>query len=114
MGALQAANLAAKFVLELAAIAAFAYWGTTVGHGVVPVIVAVAASFAAIGLWGVFAAPRSAHRLPVAARVPFELGVFALAALALLGAGSPVAAIVFAAAAMLNAALLTAFRQWEH
>ena len=110
---MKAVNLAGKFVLELAAIAAFAYWGATVGHGVVPAIVAVAASGAAIGSWAVFAAPRSRHRLGLAARVPFELGVFGLAALALVDAGSPVAAIVFAVAAIVNAALLTAFTQWE-
>jgi hypothetical protein len=39
--------------------------------------------------------------------------VFALAALALLVAASPLAAIVFASAAIVNAALLSLFGQWE-
>jgi hypothetical protein len=64
----------------------------------------------AIALWAVLAAPRSAHRLPPAARVPFELGVFALAAVALLAADL---AITFAVVAAVSAALLPAFDQLD-
>lgn len=48
----------------------------------------------------------------VARRIPFELAVFALAAVAL-ATVSVVAAVGFAAAVALNAVLLTAFEQWE-
>jgi len=113
VSALRAANLAAKFALELAAIASFAYWGGTVGSGAVSVAVAVAAPLIAILLWGRLAAPRSSRRLPTAARVPFELGVFALAALALSTAASAAAGIAFASAAVVNAVLLSVFGQWE-
>jgi hypothetical protein len=107
------ANLALKFLLELAAFAAFAVWGADVGSGAFAVILAVAVPLVAVLLWGRFAAPRSAHRLPQSARVPFELGVFLLAALALLAAGHAAAAIVFAALVALSASGLTAFDQWE-
>lgn len=107
------ANLALKFLLELAAFAAFAVWGADVGSGASAVALAVAAPLVAVLLWGRFAAPRSAHRLPLHARAPFELGVFALAAVALLTTGHAVAAIVFAALVALNAIGLTAFDQWE-
>jgi hypothetical protein len=107
------ANLALKFLLELAAFAAFAVWGADVGSGASAVILAVAAPLVAVLLWGRFAAPRSARRLPLRSRVPFELGVFLLAALALLAAGHTVAAIVFAALVALNSLGLTAFDQWE-
>lgn len=110
---LQAANLALKFLLELAAFAAFAFWGASVGAGVLPVLLAIAAPAAAIALWAVFAAPKSPRRLPLGARVPFELGIFALAALALLAAGAPLAAAIFAGAATLNAALLALLGQLE-
>jgi hypothetical protein len=106
-------NLALKFLLELAAFAAFAIWGAHVGSGVAAVALAVVAPIVAVLLWGRFAAPRSAHRLPLRARAPFELGVFALAALALLASGHAVAAAVFAALVVLNAVGLTAFDQWE-
>jgi len=62
MQALRTGNLALKFLLELAAFAAFAYWGATVGAGVVSVLVAIAVTGAAIVLWARFAAPRSSRR----------------------------------------------------
>jgi hypothetical protein len=113
VAAVRSVNLLAKFVLELAAVASFAYWGSSVGSGAVSIVVAVAAPLTACLLWGRFAAPRASQRLSMPVRVPFELGVFALAALALIAAGATTAAVVFAAAALVNAALLTALRQWE-
>jgi hypothetical protein len=113
MALLKALNLGAKFLLELAAFAAFAWWGGTVGHGVVSVLCAIAAPLLAAVLWGRWAAPRAKRRLPLARRVPFELAVFALAAAAL-ATVSVVAGVVLAAAVAVNAALLTAFGQWEN
>jgi Protein of unknown function (DUF2568) len=107
------ANLALKFLLELAAFAAFAVWGAHVGSGVFAVVLAVVAPLVAVLLWARFAAPRSAHRLPLPSRIPFELGVFLLAALALLGAGHGAVAAVLGALLALNALGLTAFDQWE-
>jgi Protein of unknown function (DUF2568) len=108
------ANLLLKFLLELAAFAAFAIWGAeaesdtalAIAHAILaPLIVAL--------LWGRFAAPRSRHRLPTATRIPFELTVFALAAVALISVGHTVAAIVFAVVVAINALLMTAWDQWE-
>jgi hypothetical protein len=109
----RAANLFAKFGLELAALASFAYWGSTIASGVAAVGIAVAAPLVVAVLWGWFAAPRAKRRLPMPARVPFELGVFALATIALATAWSTLAAVVFACAVLINAAFLTVFRQWE-
>jgi hypothetical protein len=64
-------------------------------------------------LWGTFAAPKAGRRLPLRLRVPFELGVFAVAALALSGAGLTTAAAAFAVLVFLNAVSLTVFDQWE-
>jgi hypothetical protein len=113
MALVRAANLTAKFLLELAAIAALAYWGTTVGGGAVPVVAAVLAPAVAVVVWGTFAAPRAARRLATPARVPLELAVFGIAVAALATAGSPLAAAVLAGAVLVNAALLTALRQWD-
>jgi hypothetical protein len=110
----KAANLALKFGLELAALAAFAYWGTTVGGAAVSALAAVAAPLAMIVLWGTFAAPNAQHRLSRPIRIPFELAVFALAAGALLATGARVPAAGFAALALLNGALLTRFDQWDN
>jgi hypothetical protein len=111
--ALKAANLALKFALELAALAAFAYWGATVASGALAVILAVVLPTAMAVLWGRFAAPRAARRLPLAPRVVFEMSVFGLAAVALAAAGSPILAAALAVTTVANAALLTAWGQWE-
>jgi hypothetical protein len=110
---MRSANLAVKFLLELAAFAAFAYWGARTGTGVAAVVLAIAAPAAAVMVWGLFAAPRSSRRLPLTARAPLELGVFALAGAALAAAGSAVLAVAFGAVAVLNALLLTVFHQWD-
>jgi Protein of unknown function (DUF2568) len=107
------ANLALKFLLELAAVAALAYWGTTIDGDVVGVLIAIAAPAATIALWGRFAAPRSKHRLPTSSRVPFELTVFALAVLALLDAGQTAPAVILATLAVANIALLALLDQWD-
>ncbi len=106
-------NLALKFLLELAAVVAFAYWGAKTGHGVLAVVLAIVAPMVAIVLWGVFAAPRSGRRLPARARIPFELTVLGLAVAALVAVGSELAALVLAVAVLVNALLMTVFHQWE-
>ena len=110
---LKAVNLALKFALELAAIAAVACLGATVAGGVVSVLLAIVAPAVAVVLWGVVAAPKSKRRLRRDVRLPFELSVFGLAVVALFAAGAPVTALVFAALVVVNAVLITAFRQWE-
>ena len=106
-------NLALKFLLELGALAAFGLWGAAVANGPAAVVLAVALPLGVAGLWGRFAAPRARRRLPLRLRAPFELGVFALAALALRGAGAAAWGAAFVVIAAVNALLLTAFRQWE-
>lgn len=113
MEGLKTANLGLKFLLELAAIAAFAYWGASHSPVVLAVILAIALPALFIAAWGIWAAPRSRRRLPRETRVPFELGCFALAAVALIGGGATVAGIAFAIVAAVNAALLAAFGQLE-
>jgi Protein of unknown function (DUF2568) len=109
----KSANLAVKFLLEIWAVAGFALWGATAASGAAAVVLAIAAPAAMVAVWGLFAAPRSRRRLAAPARIPLELGVFALAAVALVAAGSTAVAIAFGALAAVNAVLLTAFRQWE-
>jgi ABC-type spermidine/putrescine transport system permease subunit II len=58
------ANLAVKFLLELAAFAAFAYWGAETGTGATAVVLAILAPAAAVAIWSVFAAPRSSRWPP--------------------------------------------------
>jgi Protein of unknown function (DUF2568) len=110
---MKTANLALKFLLELGALAAFAYWGAATWAGAAAIAAAVAAPVVMAVVWGVFAAPTARRRLSLAARVPLELTVFGLAVAALAVAGSGTVAAVFGAAVAVNAVLLTVFRQWE-
>ena len=65
-------NLAINFLLELYALALFAYWGTVTHDGVWAVVLGIAAPAAMIGIWGRFAAPRSARRLRTTLRIPLD------------------------------------------
>jgi hypothetical protein len=111
---MRSANLAVKFLLELAAFAAFAYWGAVSWTGPAAIAAAIAAPAAAVGVWGVFAAPRSARRLRLAARAPLELAVFGLAVAALAVTGRLVLAVILGVVAAVNAVLLSLFGQWEN
>ncbi|GAA5229508.1 hypothetical protein GCM10025779_03210 [Arthrobacter cryoconiti] len=81
------------FVLEIAMLAGLLYWGfgqhypwnLVFGIGI-PAVVVV--------LWGIFMAPRSERRLPEAVVSVLSLGMFLLAGLALLVAGTTVYGIV--------------------
>lgn len=107
------ANLALNFLLELAVFAGLAYWGARVGHGAGAVVLGIAAPGRGDPALG---SPRRAkvRTSPAAsARVVFELGVFAFAAVALLAADATVAALVFAGLAAVNAVLLATFDQLD-
>lgn len=97
----------------MAAFAALAVWGATVGDGAIQVLVAVAAPLTAILLWGALAAPKAKNRLSTGPRVAFELMVFGLAVAALAAAGDGGAAIALAVAVAVNFLLLARLRQLE-
>jgi hypothetical protein len=113
MAGLKAANLGLKFLLELLAIAAFAYRRASHSPVILAVILSIAIAAAFVAAWGIWAAPRSRRRLRRQTLVPFELGCFGLAAVALIAAGATVAGIAYAVVAAVNAALLAAFGQLE-
>jgi hypothetical protein len=109
-----AANLALKFLLELGALAAFAYWGSRTGPTAVNVLLGIGAPLAMALVWGRWAAPKASHRLAGRGRIALELSVFALAALALVAAGAPVVAAIYAALVVINAVLMSVLDQWEN
>jgi hypothetical protein len=107
MGAFTSANLALRFALELAALAALAVWGahatsSTAGN----VVLAIAAPAVTIAIWGVWSAPRSARRLRGRALVALELVLLAVSAVALLAAGDVLLACVLAVLAIANGVAL--------
>lgn len=104
---MRSANVALKFLLELAALGAFCAWGAK--HGTSPLgkaILAVMLPLAVAVLWGRFAAPKSPHRLRGLAELAFETAFFAAAAVAIATTGYPLLAAIFAALFACNAAAL--------
>lgn len=109
---MRSANLALKFLLELGALAAYAAVCVRAVGGVAGGVLAVVAVLVVALVWGRWAAPRSQHRLPVRTRIPLELVVLLGAGVALLFV-APVLGAVLVVVVVVNAALLTAFGQWE-
>lgn len=62
--------LAVRFLLELGALAALAYWGYRTGTGFARYALALGAPLAAAVVWGVLVAPKSSRRLPRGRRSP--------------------------------------------
>jgi hypothetical protein len=105
--AAQGANLVLRFLLELCALAAVAYWGSQVSSStVVNVVVAIAAPFTLATVWGVWLAPNSSTRLDPPARTPLELAGLAAAVAALIAVSAPVLAVILAVVAVANGLLL--------
>jgi hypothetical protein len=107
VNAAKGANLALRFLLELCALAAAAYWGSEVSSStVVNVIVAIAAPLAIATVWGLWLAPKAARRLDPPARTILELAVLGAAVAALLAVNAPLLALILAAVAVINGVLL--------
>ena len=100
---MKAANLALRFVLELAALAALAYWGWCVSW-----VLAIAAPAAWIALWATFGSPKARVTLSTPQRIVFEALVFGAAAVALGAAVRPAWGVILFVAWAANRAVLTA------
>jgi hypothetical protein len=102
------ANDALRFFLELAALAALAYWGVTVDSPLWPLF-AVAAPLLMAVFWGQFMSPKAPRPLHDPLRLAAEIGVFGIAALALLARDHDALAVALAAAAAVHLALTFVF-----
>lgn len=99
------ANLAARFLLELGALAAAAYWGFSTASGLTQWVLGLGAPAAVIVVWWLFVSPKARIEVPRPARFAIELLVWAAAAIALAAAGQPVLALVFAVVALVSGAI---------
>ena len=99
---MRVANLALRFLLELAALAGLAYWGAHTGSGAERIALAIAAPLLAAVVWGLWCAPKAGRRLPQPGRTVLEAAVFGLGAAGLVAAGQAVTATVFVVVAIAN------------
>jgi hypothetical protein len=113
MSALKGANLALRFLLELVALGAFAYWGFTLPNAstIFRVIIGLGAPILAATLWGIFAAPKSSRRLHGAPYHLFEIVFFGLAVAALIAAGSIELGLIVALLVVVNLILVEVWDQ---
>lgn len=111
MTALKAANLALRFLLELGALAAAAYWAVRTQTGTARVVLAVLAPALLAVAWGLFASPKAPFKGGTAFQLLVEAAVFGAATLALVLAGRPGWAAAFAALVVLHRVLMLVWRQ---
>lgn len=107
---LKMAGLGLHFLLELAALAALAVWGFSVGQNVVTdLLLGIGVPLAAAALWGIFRVPNDPGPATVAIpgvwRLILEWAIFSLAILALLNSGHDGWAWTFGLLALLDYAI---------
>jgi|SRR5262245_53920083 len=106
------ANLVVRFLVELCALTALAYWGFSLDAPiVVRVIVGIAAPLTAAIAWGAYVAPRARLSAPASVRLAVELAVLGAAVVALAVTGPKDLAWAFAILVVVNTALTTLWRQ---
>jgi hypothetical protein len=105
MSGLKGANLALRFVLELSALAATAYWGWTTGDGATRWVLALGAPLAVIVVWARFLSPKASVALATPLRLLLELGVWTAAAAALYASGHERLGVAFFVVAVVSGAL---------
>jgi hypothetical protein len=102
---MRGANLVLRFLLELSALAATAYWGFSTHSGFTQWILGLGAPTVIVLVWWLFVSPKPRIALPRPARFGIELLVWAAAAVALVAADQLVLGIVFAAVALVSGTL---------
>jgi hypothetical protein len=105
------ANYALRFLLELVALAALAYWGFREFGGIVQWVIGLGAPLLAATVWGTFMSPKASRPTVDPVRLLIEIAVFGAGVAALLAAGATAVAIVLAVLAALHLALTFALGQ---
>ncbi len=101
---MKAVNDGIRFILELIALGAIAYWGWRTGNSTATrLLLAVGGVVLVAVVWGVFRSESDALvEVPTAVRVVIEVAVFGAAAAALAAVGRVGWAIAFAVVAGIN------------
>jgi Protein of unknown function (DUF2568) len=105
------ANYALRFLLEMAALAALAYWGFHELDGVAQWLVGLGAPLLVAVVWGTFMSPKASRPTVDPVRVLIELAVFGAGVAALFAADATAPAVVFAVLAVLHLAVTFALGQ---
>jgi hypothetical protein len=100
-------NLAVAFLIEIAALVAFAWWGFQLSApGWVRALVGIGLPLVTAVVWGLILAPRATFKLPLAAKLVLKAIVFGAATAAIIASGGLVLGIVYAVIVVVNTALI--------
>jgi hypothetical protein len=109
---MRVANLALRFLLELALLGALAAWGFRAAEGTVASLaLGLGAPLAAAVLWGAFVAPKAPRRLDDPWRLVLEVALFGTGVAALAAAGAPPLGAAFGLVVAANLVAMVAFGQ---
>ena len=112
MNLIKKVNLLVAFLLEIGLLVLVAWWGYQQGKNeTMKYVLAIILPATAILLWGIFAAPKSRHRLHNPFRTIFKLSMFAIATLAGYDTGHVIVAWCFGVITILNVSLAMVFSQ---
>ncbi|MFC3799037.1 YrdB family protein [Cohnella sp. GCM10012308] len=112
METIKAANLALRFALELAMLAALGYWGFKTD--LAPAfswMLGIGAPVLAAVVWGAFLSPKASIPLGGGLKLAIELAVFVVAAAALYAAGRQASASALLAVWAVNRILMAVWDQ---
>lgn len=113
METIKTLNVGLTFLLELAMLAAFGYWGFQGEKSVwIKWGLGIGLPLAAAILWGIWLAPRANQHLNIIGGTLLSSGLFFLAALALYQTNHPTLAIALAGITIVNRALALLWEQW--
>ncbi len=114
MESIKLANLAARFLLELCALAALGYWGFQIGQSLPAKIgLAIGVPLFAAVVWGAFIAPRASVQVPTWLWLALQVLVFGGAAAGLMVTGQGTLAGIFVLAVVVNSGLLYVWRNYS-
>ena len=109
---MKAANLALRFILEVAALVALGYWGFHAGDGdTTHWILGIGAPVVAAVVWGLFVAPRRRFDVPKVVWILLQVLFFGAAIVGLMVTDQVWVAVVFVVLLVVNVSLMIAWQQ---
>jgi Protein of unknown function (DUF2568) len=109
---IKGANQALRFLLELCALGALAYWGFKTGNATITkIVLGVGAPLVAAVVWGTFVSSQAPVQLPGLLILVLQVLVFGLAAAGLVVTGHRTLALVFEVIVVINALLMYVWGQ---
>jgi hypothetical protein len=109
---LKYANLGLRFLVELCALAAMAYWGFHTGKGyAVKGILGIGLPLIAAILWGMFVSPKASMPTTGSIRLMLEIIILGSGGIALYAAGNHKLALIYGIVVMVNLAFIYIWNQ---